>query len=231
MESRDQTFYLGELEDDRSTHAHPRVLGFPWPQDAAVALVDVRTQEESCGTRWSNEAEALVVRRIIDGVRHADPLSESRIAVITPFDAQRRLLRDTLGEGPQVSSVNSWGREEDLVIVSMTRANDCGGVGFAKVARRLNVALARARRGLIVIGDFETLCAGDAGGLLLDIVTDCMRRGLLLTGDLKPRHQIPHARQRCGAWGQAAGRTKLYSWPFHAQEQEPQARVEHRRRE
>ena len=106
--------------DAPSTHARPHVPGFPWPQDGAVALVDVRTQEESCGTRWSNEAEAVVVWRINDGVRHADPLSESRIAVITPCDAQRQLLRDTLGEGPQVSSVDAYqGREEDLVIVSI----------------------------------------------------------------------------------------------------------------
>ena len=162
-----------------------------------MALVDVRSQEVSCGISWSNEAEALVVRRIIDGVRRADPRAERRIAVITPYDAQRRLLKTTLGEGPQVSSVDAYqGREEDLVIVSMTHANDRAVTGFAKDPRRLNVALTRARRGLIVVGHIDTLCAGDTEGVLTDFVTECVRRDLLLTGDLEPCHRDYHPRKR-----------------------------------
>ena len=169
-----------------------------------MALVDVRSQEVSCGISWSNEAEALVVRRIIDGVVIGGGIggsncavAESRIAVITPYDAQRQLLKTTLGAGPQVSSVDAYqGREEDLVIVSMTRANDRADTGFAKDPRRLNVALTRARRGLIVVGDINTLCARDTEGILTDFVTECVRRDLLLTGDLKPCHRIDPPRKR-----------------------------------
>ena len=93
METRDQAFYLGELVDDPSTHARPRVPGFPWPQDAAVALVDVQAQEVAYGTSWSNKAEASVVRRIIDDVRQAGGRTASRIAVIAPYDGQCRLLK------------------------------------------------------------------------------------------------------------------------------------------
>ena len=104
------------------------------------------------------------MRRIIEDVRRADRTdswrTDTAITVLTPYEGQRQLLTTLLGEGVEVCSVDAYqGRESDLIILSMTRANDSGGIGFGKEPRRLNVALTRARRGLIVVGRIDTLCA------------------------------------------------------------------------
>lgn len=49
------------------------------------------------------------------------------------------------------------GREKEAIVISLVRSNTNGEVGFLADTRRTNVALTRARRKLIVIGDSSTL--------------------------------------------------------------------------
>jgi ATP-dependent RNA/DNA helicase IGHMBP2 len=86
-------------------------------------------------------------------------LSPEQVAVIAPYAAQVRLLRESLTvPGLEIDSVDGFqGREKEAVVVSLVRSNSEGEVGFLADVRRTNVALTRARRGLIVIGDSATL--------------------------------------------------------------------------
>jgi superfamily I DNA and/or RNA helicase len=103
------------------------------------------------------ERTAAEVRRLI-----SRGLAPDQIAVIAAYDAQVRRLRALLAveraAGLEIATVDAFqGREQEAVVVDLVRANDRGEIGFLAETRRMNVALTRARRGLIVIGDSATL--------------------------------------------------------------------------
>jgi superfamily I DNA and/or RNA helicase len=79
--------------------------------------------------------------------------------VIAPYSAQVRRLREMLPlPGLEIDSVDGFqGREKEAVVVSLVRSNREGEIGFLADVRRTNVALTRARRKLLVVGDSATL--------------------------------------------------------------------------
>ncbi|MFZ5802653.1 MAG: AAA domain-containing protein [Candidatus Omnitrophota bacterium] len=89
------------------------------------------------------------------------------IGLISPYAAQVRLLISLIyqdewdiekGEGPEIDSVDAFqGREKEAVLLSLVRSNLTGKLGFLADTRRMNVAMTRAKRKLIVIGDSATI--------------------------------------------------------------------------
>lgn len=85
-----------------------------------------------------------------------------QVAAIQRELARRRDVMDGLQSAVNisVSSVDAYqGREADAVIFSATRNNPQGSIGFLKDARRLNVAITRPRRALVVIAAADMLAA------------------------------------------------------------------------
>ena len=103
------------------------------------------------------ERVAAEARRLLSrGVLPTD------LAIIAAYSAQARRLRDLLrverAAGLEVGTVDGFqGREKEAVIVDLVRSNDSGEIGFLGNTRRMNVALTRARRFLLVIADSATL--------------------------------------------------------------------------
>ena len=99
---------------------------------------------EPDGESRLNRQEADLVRRKVQelldcGVQPAD------IAVIAPYAAQVRLLRELLAvPGLEIDSVDGFqGREKEAVVLSLVRSNSKGEIGFLSDVRRMNVALTR----------------------------------------------------------------------------------------
>ena len=89
-------------------------------------------------------------------------LPPTDLAIIAAYSAQARRLRDLLrverAAGVEVGTVDGFqGREKEAVIVDLVRSNDRGELGFLSNTRRMNVALTRARRCLLVVADSATL--------------------------------------------------------------------------
>lgn len=139
------------------------LLARPIADAAPVLFIDTagkgyEERVDSAGQSTSNPEEAeLVTRRARELL--AAGLSASDLGIITPYRAQASLLRDALGDDRlEIDTVDAFqGREKEAILVSMTRSNLDGSIGFLDDTRRMNVALTRARRHLFIAGDSATL--------------------------------------------------------------------------
>ena len=121
--------------------------------------------EEGTESRYNSQEAKLVVKELGRLIKAGVPPEE--IAVISPYSAQVKLLTGMiLGEkgdpgdlaALEIDSVDAFqGREKEAVIVSLVRSNREGELGFLTDTRRMNVAMTRAKRKLIMIGDSATL--------------------------------------------------------------------------
>ena len=113
--------------------------------------------EEGSESRYNVEEAVLVLAELKKMLGFGVPPED--IAVISPYSAQvRYLTSQSPHENVEIDSVDGFqGREKELVIVSLVRSNMEGEMGFLGDTRRMNVAMTRARRKLIVIGDSATL--------------------------------------------------------------------------
>jgi regulator of nonsense transcripts 1 len=67
-------------------------------------------------------------------------------------------LRKDLYKEIEVASVDAFqGREKDYIILSCVRSNEHQGIGFLSDPRRLNVALTRAKYGVVILGNPKIL--------------------------------------------------------------------------
>jgi len=178
MNFSSEQFYDGTLQSHGSVSGH--VLTDLDYVDEQLLTIEPVTFVDSAGAGWDEEIEPdglskrniqeaeLVLRKITElqdaGLRGRD------IAVIAPYAAQVRWLRqNSPDERVEIDTVDGFqGREKEAVIISLVRSNPEGEIGFLADARRMNVALTRARRKLIVIGDSATVGGNDFFAELLE---------------------------------------------------------------
>ena len=64
----------------------------------------------------------------------------------------------------QLTKVDNYqGEESDIVVISLTRCNDRGDIGFLSYPERLNVLLSRARNAMILLGNAKTFLESRKG--------------------------------------------------------------------
>ncbi|KAG7153385.1 Regulator of nonsense transcripts 1-like, partial [Homarus americanus] len=164
-------FYEGSLQNgvadaDRTMKG----VSFPWPQADKPQFFYVTSGQEEIagsGTSYLNRTEASSVEKLVTRFLNSGVKPE-QIGVITPYEGQRAYLVQYMQyQGPlnqklyqrlEVASVDAFqGREKDLIIMSCVRSNEHQGIGFLSDPRRLNVALTRARYGIIIVGNPKVL--------------------------------------------------------------------------
>ena len=143
--------------------------------DAPLQFIDTAGcgfDEKSEGTSISNPEEAAFLFRHLSAyVREIEARypqeSFPRIGVISPYQQQVATLRELLSSYPDlaaytqhiaINTIDSFqGQERDVMYIGLTRSNAERNVGFLADLRRMNVAMTRARKKLVVIGDGATL--------------------------------------------------------------------------
>ena len=120
------------------------------------------------GTHY-NEFEIRIIHNIVSKMLHSTQNYE--IGVITPYRLQRDKLKGIFGDisdSVEVDTVDRFqGREKDVIIFSFVRAS--GNVGrFINNRSRLNVAITRARKKLIIIGNSDVLKTGSCTKIIFD---------------------------------------------------------------
>ncbi|KAI1749836.1 P-loop containing nucleoside triphosphate hydrolase protein [Xylaria castorea] len=168
-------FYEGSLQNGVSAPSRIRKdVDFPWPVAEMPMMFwsNLGNEEISAsGTSYLNRTEASNVEKIVTrffkaGVRPSD------IGVITPYEGQRSYIVTTMQntgtfkkesyKEVEVASVDAFqGREKDFIVLSCVRSNDNQGIGFLSDPRRLNVALTRAKFGVVIIGNPKVLSKHD----------------------------------------------------------------------
>lgn len=165
------TFYEGSLQNGVTVKDRQlKYSKFPWPDtEKPMFFYASIGQEEisSSGTSYLNRAEASVCEKIVTFFLNTG-VKPHQIGVITPYEGQRAYIVNSmrrqgalnadLYDQIEVASVDSFqGREKDFIILSCVRSNDTSGIGFLNDPRRLNVALTRAKHGLVLLGNPRVL--------------------------------------------------------------------------
>ncbi|KAL3801039.1 hypothetical protein HJC23_002332 [Cyclotella cryptica] len=181
-------FYEGSLqngvtESDRQLRNLPGYTGkddFPWPiKSKPMFFWGISGMEEisPSGTSYLNRTEASYVEKIVTHLLKMG-VSSSQIGVITPYDGQKKYISEhmrragplaaSVYEAIEVNSVDAFqGREKEIILVSCVRSSESQGIGFLADPRRLNVALTRARLGLVLLGNARVLSKNPLWAALL----------------------------------------------------------------
>lgn len=151
-------FYEGKLTADISV-AHRMLEGDLNPiQFIDTAGTGYNEEAGAEGNSRMNKGEAELAMKMYSLLKEQTQHFFS-CALISPYRAQIELLERVFKEEEvTINTVDSFqGQEADVVIISLVRSNDENEIGFLKDYRRMNVALTRARKKLIVIGDSATI--------------------------------------------------------------------------
>ncbi len=98
-------------------------------------------------------------------------VGEDDIGIISPYADQVKIIQDMTSV--EVKTVDGFqGREKEIIIISTVRSNNNGNIGFLRDLRRLNVAITRAKRKLIIIGNKNTLITNPTYARLIKFCED-----------------------------------------------------------
>lgn len=130
--------------------------------------IDGQERRETHGQSYYNVSEAEAVTKQVK-LLIQNGISANDIGVITAYSGQVGQIGSRVNQldvdnprGVNIDTVDSFqGGEREAIIVSFVRSNSEGYSGFLEFPKegpqRLNVAITRAKRRLVLVGDWDTL--------------------------------------------------------------------------
>lgn len=154
--------------------------------EASFRGLEISQGQSRKGGGTVNEVEAKLTRLIVHGLQICG-LDSKSIGVICPYRSQLKLLDSdpflnlSKKVGLEVSTIDRYqGRDKEVIVLSLIRSNEMGRTGkLLEDFRRMNVALSRAKRKLIIIGSYRTLTMGSQ--VLRPVLTEIHKRNWVET--------------------------------------------------
>lgn len=112
---------------------------------------------------YANHGEFFIIREHL--LANRENFLGINIGIISPYSEQVRYIRNQISDDIdlktmeiEVNSIDGFqGQEKELIYITLVRSNETSEIGFLKDERRLNVAMTRAQKKLVIVGDSATL--------------------------------------------------------------------------
>lgn len=175
MEFPNKEFYNNGLKSDSSvSNIDIDDLLSPNKHEEALLFINTSNAENNGENHLKdsksiiNQLESEIAVNIAEDYLKAGVGTED-IGIITPYADQVKIIQDNTPV--EVKTVDGFqGREKEIIIISTVRSNNNGNIGFLQDLRRLNVAITRAKRKLIIIGNKNTLKNNPTYNRLIEFV-------------------------------------------------------------
>lgn len=192
LEFPNKTFYQGELRSANSQIANQNleIDDKYLNSDESFQAIHITTENNS--KSQVNYQEALLTAEIVLELLQSEKIELEEIGIITPFRAQVRLLRDIL-PGMDIDTVDRYqGSEREVIILSTITTAD---IPLIADDRRINVALTRAKRKLVVL--LTNIRDENTAPILHQLFVNALQRDVVdeitrsddASGDIQAAHQ------------------------------------------
>ncbi len=162
-----QQFYQGRLRAADLVRRHTLDINPPAPLefvDTAGCGFEEKVQEQY-QSRYNPEEFHILCEHLYLLIEAFGGKDLPSIALISPYREQVHHMQQLAESDPRLAdlplTINTidgfQGQERDVVYISLVRSNPKAEIGFLSDYRRMNVAMTRARKKLVVVGDSATI--------------------------------------------------------------------------
>lgn len=127
--------------------------------------------EHTVDGKCYNKCEIDIVTKLLEKMKVGEGtpmVGLDEIGIITPYKRQAEMMRENVHKHfnllsktqveSMIATLDSFqGQERDMIIYSCTRSNEWNSIGFLSELRRINVAMSRCKKQLVIVGDFNFL--------------------------------------------------------------------------
>ena len=173
-----QQFYNNQLKAAEAVKQHSLDI----PMNTPLNFIDTagcgfeEEVQEAYQSKFNPDEFQILCEHLYQLVEAHQTQPIPSIAIISPYREQVLYMKKMIGEDPILSdlpiAINTidgfQGQEKAVVYISLVRSNEKGDIGFLSDTRRMNVAMTRARKQLIIVGDSATIGNHPFYGAFLD---------------------------------------------------------------